>query len=84
MKTIEFKHDGQTFSAWYKAQDWLRNNGYGFGSLCQGEPVAVVRGEYNLPQKWRNMSAKEKAFVDGKIESSDFREGSVTIRLRDQ
>lgn len=84
MKTIVFEIDRKTFSAIYKAQRWLKENGYSYGSSCGPMPVAVMRGEYRLPQKWRNMSPKERAFVDGKIESLDFREGSVTVTLRDQ
>ncbi len=84
MKTIHFEPDGQTFSAWYRAQEWCRQNGYSFGSLSRDMPVAVMRGPYDLPQKWKNMTEKERRFVDGKITSPDFREGPVTITLRDQ
>lgn len=86
MKVVKFENTGVTFSALYAAQEWLKANGYSYGSLCgPGAPVAVCRGEYRLPQKWRNMDKKERAFVDGRMEASpDFRSGEVKVTLRDQ
>lgn len=78
----EFPHTGQTFSGLYAAQAWLKENGYSYGSLCGFEPVAIVKGPYNLTQKWRNLTSKERAFVDWQITSKDFRNGAVQIRVR--
>lgn len=80
----EFKEEG-TFQSFYSAQGWLRRCGYVYGSTCINSPVAVRKGEdfkdYDLPQKWKNLSEEDIASVDGVIVSRDFREGSVTVIL---
>ena len=70
-----------TFEAMYAAERWCRDNGVSFGSSCAMSPTGLLRGEYRIA-KWRNLSAKERAQLDGTM-SGDFRNGPVTIRLRD-
>lgn len=71
-----------TFESLYAAEAWLSSKGYSTGSLDGlGQPVAIVKGEYNLPQKWHNFNAKEKTLVDGIITSSNWREGEVKITI---
>jgi hypothetical protein len=79
-ETKEFKADG-TFESLRAAQLWLTTNGYSYGSLCRDEPVAIMKGDYDIPQKWRNIHDSFKNKVDGVILSNDFIEGSVTVIL---
>lgn len=80
---ITFKYGCGTFSNYYKALGWLKENGYRFGSMSWPfREIAVVKGEkYNLPQKWKNMSKEQRNQVDGVIFSHDYREGEVKIIL---
>jgi hypothetical protein len=76
----EFKVDG-TFASVRAAQSWLKDNGYSYGSMCGDMPIAIQRGEYSLPEKWRNINSRGLDLIDGMIESSDFREGSVVVTI---
>lgn len=79
-----FKVEG-TFESLYAAQSWVRSKGYVYGSLCGDAPVALRKGqsfsEYDLPEKWRNMSDEDIKSIDGVIKSRDYRDGSVTVML---
>ena len=70
-----------TFRSYHAAKDWAYDEGYSVGSTDSGEVVALQKGEYTLPQKWRNMSDTEKANIDGIMYSENFREGAVTINI---
>jgi len=75
----KFKGYG-TFQGLYLAHEWLHNNGYYWGSLDgRFNPVAIVKGDYKLPEKWHNFTLAEKKSVDGIITSSDWREGEVKV-----
>lgn len=67
-----------TFESMYAAQKYVHDLGYNYGSTCAMKPLAFVKGEYNLPQKWKNMSKDERNSVDGII-IGDMREGPVTV-----
>lgn len=76
----EFTGPG-TFEAYYNADEWLRENGYSFGSACGSfQPIAIKNGEYNLPQKWKNFSIAEKKSVDGVL-IGNLREGPMTVYI---
>lgn len=75
---LTFKEKG-TFQSMYAAESWLSKNGYSYGSTCVFEPVAIVKGEYNLPQKWYNLTQEQKINVDGIMQSGNWREGAVEI-----
>lgn len=77
---IVFDQKG-TFLALDAARQWCRDNGISFGSSSARGPTGLLRGDYCIA-KWHNLSAKERAQLDGTM-SGDFREGPVTIRLRD-
>lgn len=66
------------FQSMWAAQTWLKQNGYSYGSSCREMPIAVCKGEYNLPQKWKNFTKAEKKTVDGILITS-FREGPATV-----
>lgn len=70
-----------TFESLYAAQRWLKENGYEYGSLCKNEPVGIKAGIYDLPEKYKNMDAHDKASVDGWMTSVDFRESQVIIYI---
>lgn len=72
-----------TFESYNLAQAWCAENGYDEGSLCSPMPVGIMKGEYNLPWKWKNMSKKERQMVDGVIvtNTGTFREGEITIYI---
>ena len=74
-----FNGNGETFSAFYEAEKWLRDNGYSFGSMCRGEPMGILKGRYCIP-KWRNLSREDKAQLDGTLEAG--REGPATLLLK--
>jgi hypothetical protein len=78
----EFKVDG-TFESMYAAQGWLLENGYSYGSTCSMMPVAVIKGEYNLPQKWKNFTSEQKDMAHGVI-VGEMREGPVYVRIFEQ
>jgi hypothetical protein len=81
------KPEGVTFGAMYAAQHWLKDNGYSYGSTskdrktCGNEPVAIMKGEYRLPQKWHNFTAQDKTMADGVMIAFDWREGDVRVIL---
>lgn len=76
----DFKEEG-TFKWYFAACTWLTNNGYSYGSTCIAHQVAIVKGEYNLPQKMKNMTTAQRKSVDGLMTSYDYREGIVSIVL---
>ena len=78
--TIEFSAIGD-FKALADATAFATQKGYSVGSLCGKEPVALIRGKDVLVAKWRNLTGREKGFVDGLITSTDFRNGPVTVKL---
>lgn len=82
-KTVKFYNDGETFSAMYKAQAWLHEHGYSYGSTCQSPYVVIQKGKYTLPQKIHNFDKEDITLIDGVIYSTDYREGEVEIWLKE-
>lgn len=70
----------ETFKALYLAQDWLRENGYSYGSTCRDQPIGILKGDWVIA-KWRNLTAKEVAGLDGVLAGSP-RHGPVEVRLK--
>lgn len=78
-----------TFASKHEAEGWLSKNGYSYGSTScsrgwdkDGDPpVPIRKGEYDLPQKWHNLSREGKESLDGVMISSDWREGAVKVIL---
>lgn len=77
---IIFEQQG-TFKALWAAEVWCKENGISYGSSCVACPTGLMRGDYVIA-KWRNLSKSEQATLDGTM-SGDFRNGPVTITLRD-
>lgn len=79
-----FENTGDTFSGYYEACHWCSTHGYSYGSMDAGgrkNPIAIVKGQYDLSQKWHNLSAVEKKYIDGVMESNNWRNGSVKILI---
>jgi hypothetical protein len=57
-----------------------RDLGYEDGSMDYPNPIALVKGEYNLPQKWHNMTKRERNSVSGTI-TGNFRNGPVYLNI---
>ncbi len=69
------------YESFYLARLWCKENGYEEGSMCGDMPIALMKGEYNLPWKWKNMYTEERNSVDGVMVSSSFREDQVDIYI---
>ena len=72
-----FKSNGKTFSAYYAACGWLRENGYSCGPTSIDGPAGIVKGDVYI-SKWRNMSKQEQESLDGCLYSD--REGDAVIK----
>jgi hypothetical protein len=68
------------FQAYYAACDWCKKNGISYGSMQRDEPIGLMRGDWDI-SKWRNMTKKEQAALDG-IMTGDKRNGPVTITMK--
>jgi hypothetical protein len=80
LQEITFNDKNGTFENMYAAFGWLTHSGFSYGSTDRyPNPVAIQKGEYTLPQKWHNFTAKQKSQVDGIITSNDWREGEVKV-----
>lgn len=78
--TKTFDQEG-TFQALYAAQNWLRENGYSYGSTCREEPIGVMKGEWDIA-KWRNLSRQDIAGLDGALFGSA-RNGPIKLKLKE-
>lgn len=76
-KTFDVPGD---FESQWAAEAWLGTNGYDYGSSCRGEPIAITKRKYDLPQKWKNFDKSDKAMIDGVLLTS-FRVGPAKIIL---
>jgi len=78
MQEIIFKANGD-FGAYYAACDWLKENGYSYGSMQRHDPVGVVKGDYHIA-KWRNLSKSDIEALDGTMHPC--RGGDCVVRLK--
>lgn len=69
-----------TFESLWAAEGWLKQNGFSYGSSCREMPIAIRKGEYDLPQKWKNFESEDESMIDGVLLTS-FREGPATILI---
>lgn len=81
MTEIEFAQVGD-FSAVNAAKNWLREHGFSYGSMCMDMPIGILKGDWCIA-KWRNLTAKERNQLDGKLISTDFRAGPVILQLKE-
>lgn len=74
------RFDGEgDFHALESAREWCRKNGVSYGPLQCGDPVGLMVGDYDI-SKWRNLSAKDRAELDGVL-TGDERNGPVYIQM---
>ena len=75
---------GAAFEAYNAARAWLKTRGFIAGSMQRGAPTGVHRlSEAGYISKWRNMTQKEQAALDGTIETltGSYRAGKVLVRM---
>ena len=72
-----FKVKG-TFDSFYKASEWVKDNGYSQGSMARTMPIGLMKGDYDIA-KWYNLDKEDIKGLDGVMISNDFREGEVEI-----
>jgi hypothetical protein len=77
VSSIEFSTKG-TFNAYRDACSFLVQAGYQYGSTSVGDPMGFVKGIWDMPWKWRNMTPKERSLVDGVL-IGDIREGPIKL-----
>lgn len=82
MQAIPFTTDGTAFCAYYAAERWAKANGYTLGSMEQNKPIGLHKGAEYI-SKWSKMTKAEQESLDGTIRSADFRNGPVTIYLKE-
>lgn len=80
IREITFNENPNDFGNYHDACRFLYVNGYSSGSMCGNMPVAIKKGEYDLPQKWKNFTSYGKTQIDG-VMIGDFRNGEVNIFL---
>ncbi len=78
---IQFNNEG-TFEALYAAEAWCKEHGLSYGQSCATGPTGLLFGKYDWIAKWRNLTQQERNELHGTM-SGDFREGPVTITLKD-
>jgi hypothetical protein len=74
-----FEADGTAFGANNKAENWLKDNGYSYGSFCVGGPQGVMMGDCDIA-KWGNLSPAERRLMDGTLHCG--RNQDVVLRLK--
>lgn len=79
--TKKFEPTDVAFEAFYKAIVWLGSNGFSYGSMDCRNHIAIVNGEYNIPQKWHNLSESDIEGIEGFLFSTNFRKDAVEVRL---
>lgn len=74
-----FAHTGARFSAYSQAEEFLRLNGFSFGTMERGFPIAIKYGPHDLP-KWKHFNQSQHANFDGIMIGSA--EGDVYVHLK--
>lgn len=77
---VTFPYEEHPFAACRKAEDWARDWGCSIGSMERDEPIGLKFGEYNIA-KWNNLTSENKAQLDGRMLSDNFRHGPITVIL---
>lgn len=71
-----------TFDAYWKAEQWCRDNGISYGPMCSHMPTGLMYGNIVI-MKYRNLTPKERRTLDGTL-TGDFRDGPVILKIRDR
>ena len=78
MEQKVFNADGD-FGAYYAACEWLKQNGFSYGSMQRDDPMGIMRGDWDIA-KWRNLSASDKNSPDGQMLFA--RGGKCTVSIK--
>lgn len=70
--TKEFTGNGEDFSAFNEASEFLTKHGFSSGSMQREAPIGLMKGDVMI-SKWRNLSKSDIETLDGVIK---FPEGS--------
>lgn len=81
-QVITFDQTGD-FNAYHAASKWCSENGYSHGSMARDTPIGILKGDWCIA-KWHNLTKKERAGLDGYLESQDFRAGPVRIVIKNK
>lgn len=76
---VEFEQI-DTFAAWRAALDFCKQMGISVGTQCAGKPVGLMWGDVRIA-KWRNLSKREIAELDGTI-VGDRRGGPLVLKIK--
>lgn len=79
-RTFDNNWEGDDFSGLQKAESWLRENWYSYGSIQGDTPAWVKKGDYII-EKWTEIDAEGKEFLDGWMIAEAGSPGSDTIIL---
>ncbi len=69
------------FAAARAAERWCEEHGYSVGRSQRGSPRGLLRGNYDI-QKWRNLTASDRAALDGTM-TGDMRNGPVVVWIKE-
>ena len=61
-----------------EAEKWLADRGFSVGRMQGKDPRGILYGDFDI-QKWRNLSAEQRCFLDGWM-VGDMRNGPVLVR----
>ena len=75
---VEFNQAGD-FQAIGAACAWCRAHGVSYGSMQRGSPIGMLAGDFSI-SKWRGMTPRERAALDGRI-TGDMRNGPVRVEI---
>lgn len=64
--TRTFPNTGEPFSGLLAARAWCRENDHACGTPAGG-PIGVHRGRETRIEKWRNMTIRQRASLDGRL-----------------
>lgn len=77
---MDFVGEPISFSAFYKAEEWLKELGYLTGSMDGKSPIGFApAAETDYISKWHNMTGWDTQRLHGVILSDDFRGGEVHV-----
>lgn len=76
-----FPNTGADWSGLYAATIWLDTKGYSTGQMQRDDPIAILRGDFDI-QKWRNLDTAERDALDGTITfDGSARTGTAIVEL---
>lgn len=80
VQTIEFKGNGEDFSATSEAEAWAKEHGFYVAPMCGGLPRGIAR-DVDWIAKWRNLTEQDKTRLEGIVTAGNHRNGAVSIEL---